>query len=292
MALRRSGVPALLLVLALLVAVAAACAPARMPAPVPPAEPPVSEGAPTAVPGTQRPATPGPTPSSPAGAGATATIDAEPAAPDASPSLAPLGATERARVVRVVDGDTIVVDRGRGEERLRYIGVDTPESVDPRQPVEWLGREAAEANRLLVEGREVTLERDVSERDQFDRLLRYVWLRDDGDWLLVNLELVRRGFAQVVTYPPDVRHVDRLLDAQDEAREGAVGLWGDPPGDAVATPMRLTAGECDPAYPGVCIPPPPPDLDCRDVAPRRFEVLPPDPHRFDGNGDGVGCERD
>jgi hypothetical protein len=59
---------------------------------------------------------------------------------------------------------------------------------------------------------------------------------------------------------------------------------------ALATPPASTAGVCDPAYPSVCIPPPPPDLDCADVPYRRFTVLPPDPHRFDGNGDGIGCE--
>ena len=77
----------------------------------------------------------------------------------------PIGATERARVVRVVDGDTIVIDRGRGNERLRYIGIDTPESVKPDSPVEFMGREASAANAALVEGRDVVLEADVSERD-------------------------------------------------------------------------------------------------------------------------------
>ena len=141
----------------------------------------------------------------------------------------PQGRTERAQVVRVVDGDTIIVDRGHGEERLRYIGIDTPETVKPDSPVAWMGPEASAANRDLVEGREVVLERDVSETDRYGRLLRYVWLESDAGWLMVNEALLRRGVAQVATYPPDVAHVDRLLAAQRAAREAGIGLWGSPP---------------------------------------------------------------
>ena len=108
-------------------------------------------------------------------------------------TLRPVGATEAARVVRVVDGDTLVIDRGFGNERLRYIGMDAPESVKPDSPVEFMGREASAANAALVEGREIILERDVSETDQYDRLLRYAWLRDGDAWLMVNLELVAPG---------------------------------------------------------------------------------------------------
>jgi len=140
--------------------------------------------------------------------------------------LAPVGATETARVVRIVDGDTIIIDRGRGNERLRYIGMDTPESVKPDTPVQFMAKEAAAANGALVEGREVVLERDVSETDRYDRLLRYVWLRDGDAWRFVNLELVRQGFAQVATYPPDVRWTNTFLAAQREARDAGRGLWG------------------------------------------------------------------
>jgi len=215
-------------------------------------------------------------------------------------ALSPTGPTETAQVVRVVDGDTIVVDRGRGSESLRYIGMDTPETVDPSQPVQWMGMEAANANRRLVEGREVVLERDVSEVDRYGRLLRDVWVRDGTTWVLVNLRLVEQGFAQVTTYPPDVKYVDALLAAQRTAREQGQGLWGAPPlipspsGSPTPTasprPSPGPGSRCDPAYPGVCIPPPPPDLDCGDIAYRNFTVLPPDPHRFDGDHDGIGCE--
>ena len=143
-------------------------------------------------------------------------------------SLAPAGATETARVVRVVDGDTVVIDRGRGSERLRYIGIDAPESVREDSPIEFMGLEASAANERLVEGRDVTLETDVSDVDQYGRLLRYVWLRDGDAWTFVNLELVRRGFANALTYPPDVRWTDALREAERQARDARDGLWGPP----------------------------------------------------------------
>lgn len=143
----------------------------------------------------------------------------------------PTGATETAKVIRVVDGDTIVVRRGSGggEERLRYIGIDTPETKKPDTPVQWMGPEASAANAALVEGRTVVLEKDVSETDRFGRLLRYVWLVDGDRWTLVDLELVGRGFAQVETDPPDVKYADRFLEAQRAARSAEVGLWGPRP---------------------------------------------------------------
>lgn len=206
-------------------------------------------------------------------------------APSTVPGLAPSGPTQPAVVTRVVDGDTIHVDIGGVDYTVRYIGMDTPETVAPGRPVEWMGPEASAANKALVAGRVVTLERDVSETDRYGRLLRDVWLGGPGTWLLVNIELVRLGFAAVSTYPPDVKYVDQLLAAEREAREAGAGLWGvQPPGSSV------TGGSCDPAYPSVCIAPPPPDLDCGDIAYRRFEVLAPDPHRFDLDHDGTGCE--
>jgi len=144
----------------------------------------------------------------------------------ATPAAGPSGRTERARIVRVVDGDTVIIDRGLGNERLRYIGIDAPESVTPDTSVEFMGREAAAANAALVDGREVLLERDVSDRDRFDRLLRYVWLPEGDGWLFVNLELVRQGYASAVSFPPDISRMDELRGAERVAREAGIGLWG------------------------------------------------------------------
>lgn len=242
---------------------------------------------------------------------ASSTIDSAAATPARqTPTLAagalgsaPIGRVEEARVVRVVDGDTIVVDRGRGSERLRYIGMDTPETVDPRRPVEPMGEQASKTNEMLVGGSTVWLEKDVSETDRYGRLLRDVWLRDDtrpSGWLFVNLELVAEGFAQVSTYPPDVRYVDALVDAQRAARDAGLGLWSAAPAEStpVPSPVRLTGGgsgggrvSCHPSY-SPCLPVVD-DLDCADVramgaAPVR--VNGPDDYRLDADGDGLGCE--
>jgi micrococcal nuclease len=121
---------------------------------------------------------------------------------------------------------------GGQDHRLRYIGMDTPETVKPGLPVEPFGPEASKANAALVEGRTVVLENDVSETDRFGRLLRYVWLADGDRWTLVDLELVVRGFAQVETDPPDVKYADRFVAAQRVARAAGIGLWGPPPSGA------------------------------------------------------------
>src|SRR5439155_1440086 len=117
------------------------------------------------------------------------------------PARAPTGPTQTATVIRIVDGDTIVVSIEGKDFKLRYIGMDTPEDVDPNSPVEPMSREAAAANQKLVAGKTVLLEKDVSETDRYGRLLRYVWLHQGSTWTLVNLELVRLGFASAESYP-------------------------------------------------------------------------------------------
>lgn len=130
---------------------------------------------------------------------------------------------EIAQVTRVVDGDTIDVRRADGRVvRVRYIGVNTPETVDPRRPVECFGKEASARNTELVAGKTVLLEKDISETDQYGRLLRYVWVGDT----LVNSVLVEEGFARPVTFPPDVRYVDWYRAREREARSSGRGLWG------------------------------------------------------------------
>ena len=188
-----------------------------------------------------------------------------------------------ALVVRVIDGDTVEVRFRGGLERVRLIGVDTPETVAPGEPVECFGREATAFTRRWLEGRRVRLELDVELRDRYGRLLAYVWAGGE----LFNEVLVREGYAQVATFPPNVRYVDRFLAAQREARREGRGLWG---GCPVRSAAAGAAGRCDPSYPDVCIPPPPPDLDCADVGARGFRVTASDPHGFDGDGDGIGCE--
>jgi micrococcal nuclease len=132
-------------------------------------------------------------------------------------AAAPLEGT----VVRVVDGDTIHVRLGARLEKVRYIGVNTPEVHHPRKGEEPGGREATAVNRSLVGGQRVRLETDVQARDRYGRLLAYVWVGDT----MVNAELVRRGYAQVMTVPPNVRHQELFLALQREAREADRGLW-------------------------------------------------------------------
>lgn len=123
-------------------------------------------------------------------------------------------------VVRVIDGDTIKLEDGR---TVRYIGIDTPETVSPSKPVQCFGKEASDKNRELVEGKKVRLVKDVSETDKYGRLLRYVFVGD----LFVNDYLVREGYAHAVTFPPDIKFSDQFKNAQKDARERKIGLWSD-----------------------------------------------------------------
>lgn len=183
------------------------------------------------------------------------------------------------RVRRVIDGDTIEVEIEGQTFPLRYIGIDTPEL---NTSGDLGGEQARRENEDLVRGKPVLLVRDVSETDRFDRLLRYVFV--EGEF--VNYRLVRLGVAEAIRYPPDDSCHETFLEAQAAAQAERLGRWG------LITPVAQPGDRaCDPAYPDVCIPSPPPDLDCADVPYRRFRVLPPDPHNFDGDKNGIGCER-
>lgn len=128
-------------------------------------------------------------------------------------------------VTHVVDGDTLDVRVGGTEERVRLIGVDTPESVAPDRPVQCYGAEASLYLASLVpEGTEVRLERDAEPRDQYGRLLAYVYRAADD--LLVNLELVEQGYADAVTYGDNEALYADLVAAEARARDGGRGLWG------------------------------------------------------------------
>jgi len=185
---------------------------------------------------------PPPTSTPPASPAVTATAAATPSPTDAAETLTgsptPAG-LEEASVTNVVDGDTIDVLINGRELRVRYIGIDTPETVDPRRPVECFGREASERNRQLVEGRAVGLEPDVSETDQFGRLLRYVWV----DGRMVNVTLVEEGYATASAFPPDVRYAEKFAALEAQARAEGRGLWG--PTCATPEPPLTANGPCD-----------------------------------------------
>jgi micrococcal nuclease len=128
-------------------------------------------------------------------------------------------------VLQVVDGDTIDVQLDGHRVRVRYLGINTPETKHAEKGVEPFGPEADAANRRLVEGHTVRLELDVQPWDRDQRLLAYVYVGD----LMVNAELVRQGYAQVATVPPNVKYADRFRELQREAREAQRGLWGTQP---------------------------------------------------------------
>jgi len=130
-----------------------------------------------------------------------------------------------ATVERVVDGDTIIVRINGRRERVRLIGIDTPESVDPNRPVQCYGHEAsARTESLLPPGTKVSLVRDVEARDKYDRLLAYVIRTDDQ--LFVNLDLIENGFAGPLTYPPNDHYATLFESSADAASAAGVGLWG------------------------------------------------------------------
>lgn len=194
-----------------------------------------------------------------------------------------------ARVVGITDGDTITVNIDGQTFSLRYIGIDSPETGSAQ------ASQATNANSWLVNGQIVTLVKDVSETDRYDRLLRYVFVGDT----FVNYELVRAGWATSGSWPPDTSCDQVFAAAEKTARSNKVGLWVPtvtpkpyiplvviPP----TQPSAGSSGNCDPSYPEVCIPPSPPDLDCGDITFKRFKVTGSDPHRFDGDHDGIGCE--
>ena len=128
-------------------------------------------------------------------------------------------------VKRVVDGDTFYVKDGSSKgQSVRLIGINTPETKHPRKPVEFYGKEASAYLTSLLEGKSVRLEFDVDKYDRYNRLLAYVYLEDNT---FVNDELVRNGYANVSTYPPNVKYVDVFKKSERKAREDNKGLWNE-----------------------------------------------------------------
>lgn len=152
--------------------------------------------------------------------GACANAAAEPA-----PSATAESVTQANAVVElVVDGDTVDVTVGGDGERVRLIGIDTPETKRPDTPVECFGPEAtAFTQSLLPPDTPVRLERDVVGRDDYGRILAYVYRVSDG--ILVNYEIIRQGYARPLTIPPNAAHADLFVEAARQAERDDVGLW-------------------------------------------------------------------
>ena len=128
---------------------------------------------------------------------------------------------------RVVDGDTIVAKLSGREERVRYIGIDTPESVKPNAEVDCFGPEASNENeRLLPSGSAIRLVIGTEPRDRYGRLLAYVYRKDEGGQeLFVNADLVGRGFADARVFPPNTSHAGEFAQLRNSARRAGLGLW-------------------------------------------------------------------
>jgi micrococcal nuclease len=212
-------------------------------------------------------------------------------APENRPTAPP---APTAVVTRVVDGDTVEASYRGAIIDIRLIGIDTPETVHPIEPVECFGPAASRFTTASLSGDAVRLEFDVERRDQYGRRLAYVW--DEGK--LFNLLLVRRGLATVSTYPPNMRYVARFTAAQQQARAAGLGLWG-----RCSTPSSTTTDQQETTSPAdgcngysPCLKSAV-DYDCAGGSgdgPRYAEgpikVTGPDPYDLDFDGDGVACE--
>lgn len=189
---------------------------------------------------------------------------------------------------RVIDGDTFDCTDGA---RIRLLQINARELSDCGG--QWA--KAGLQNIFLPPGRTVRLEYDMVTVDKYGRHLAapYIRLPDGNEWN-VSMAMVYVGLAKAAYYGDNARYLDWANAAETWARVARWNMWepGGPYnggwncGDAPAS-----GGDgCDPSYPDVCIPPPPPDLDCAEIAERNFRVVGADPHRFDGDHDGVGCE--
>jgi micrococcal nuclease len=192
-------------------------------------------------------------------------------------------------VLDVIDSVSLVVSIDGDEQRVRYIGLEPPGNPAFRPA-------AADKNFEMTLNQVIMLIKDVSERDRNGHLLRYVFI-PDREGIFVNFELVSQGFALAVPESPNTSCQETLRLAEEQARYTLVGLWAPTP--IASSPayrpqatytVSADSTNCHPSYPSVCIPPPPPYLNCGNVPYRDFTVLPPDPHGLDADWDGIGCE--
>lgn len=141
----------------------------------------------------------------------------------------------KAKVSKHVDGDTVWVILEDGEKyKLRFIGINTPETVHPNKPVEFYGKEASDFTKKALLGKTIYLEKDVSDTDRYGRMLRYIWLEIPKEInekeikdKMFNAILLIEGYAQVSTYPPDVKYQDFFVKLMQESKEKEIGLWSE-----------------------------------------------------------------
>jgi len=171
------------------------------------------------------------------------------------------------KVDKVIDGDTIVIEGG---EIVRYIGIDSPETGQSSD--DCFAEEAFDANSRLVEGKEVKLRKDVSERDRYGRLLRYVWIDD----IFVNEYLIKQGYALSAKYPPDTKYAEQFDSFQKQARKNNIGLWSSCQINGVI--CSINAYDCS-------------DFETQKKAQDIYELCGDnDIHKLDSDNDGVVCE--
>ena len=195
--------------------------------------------------------------------------------------------TMRGKVTRVVDGDTVHVLVGKRTEKVRLIGVDAPERGACYSAQSGAGLRRLVLSRQVI----VTGDRTQTRRDVYGRLLAYVNLTSGVD---AGRRQIEQGLADVYETRRRIAR-QRGYEAAAAAAHGASrGLHGACHSHSPALPVVPPSASCAASYPDVCIPPPPPDLDCGQIGQRRFRVVhtvaSPDPHGFDGDRDGIGCE--
>jgi micrococcal nuclease len=185
------------------------------------------------------------------------------------------------RAVRVVDAERLVLRIGEREVRVRLIGVDA-------RSAGRLGCPTDEGSvNELVESAHLRIERDSRATDDEGRIWVWLWSGEE----LVNAAILRSGAATLARYWPNQRNEAALIRAQLSAAREHRGLWARCPALREVAREGSSGRPCDPSYPGVCIAPFPPDLDCSEIRMANFLIVGPDLHDLDGDGDGLGCER-